>query len=349
MSQEETLTQPAHDAPDDAPSRRQTSRWSPNIRQSGPVLFLVLLVILFGATTERFLLPSNIRSVFFTAAILVVATMAQAGVVITRNLDLSVGSIMAAASYIPLLLYSTRQGSGWWVVPAVLAIGAVLGACNGLIVSYVRIPSIIATLGTLSIFRGLVYAAGGGEEVNVGEVPRWLPMFVSWRPFGVPAIVVVALLVAAGMGLVLRRTQFGRTLYAVGSNPDAASFYGLPAQRTVLKIYVVAGALAGLAGLLLAGRVGTLTVDIANGWELQTLAAAVIGGASLLGGAGTAFGAAIGALIIATIDNGLVQMGISGYWQIFVQGCAIVAAVGFDVLLRRQTARRLGRVGQEAA
>jgi rhamnose transport system permease protein len=153
-------------------------------------------------------------------------------------------------------------------------------------------------------------------------------------------IVLVALAFTALATLMMRQTSFGASLYAVGSNPRAAVYYGLDRERLILKAYILGGALAGFAGLLLAAQVGTITVDIATGWELQTLAAGVIGGVSLLGGSGGMIGAAIGGLVIATVSNGLVQLGLSGSWQTLVQGVAIVFAVAFDVFLQRYLIKR---------
>ncbi len=193
----------------------------------------------------------------------------------------------------------------------------------------------VATLGTLSIFRGIIYSLAQGEEIGTGQQANWILHFVAAKVGGVPVIVIVAVAIAALATVVMRLTSFGASLYAIGSNPRAAVYYGLDRQRLVLQAYVATGALAGFAGLLLAAQVGTITVDIATGWELQTLAAGVIGGVSLLGGSGGMVGAAIGALIIATVSNGLVQLGLSGSWQTFVQGMAIVLAVAFDVFLQR--------------
>jgi rhamnose transport system permease protein len=312
-------------------------------RTGGPAAFLVALAIVFGATGENFWTFNNVRSVFFVAAILVIATLAQSAVVVTRNLDLSIGAIMAGSAYFALLVVDAHPGLGDLLLPMAIVIGAAMGAVNGLIVAFVGIPSLIATLGTLSLFRGLIYASANGRQISVSSVPDWLLSFVAARPLGIPALVIVGLAAVLLLGVVFQRTSFGRNLFAVGSSAQASEFYGLPRRATVFRAFVLSGALAAVAGTFLAGRAGTVTVDIATGYELQTLAAAVIGGASLLGGTGSALGAALGALILATIDNGLVQIGLSGYWQGFVQGCAIVLAVGFDVLLKRQFARRMER------
>lgn len=314
-------------------------------RVSSPIVFLAALVLIFSVSTEHFFELGNFRSIAVTGSILVIASLAQMMVVITRNLDLSIGAVMAAGMYLPLLLCVHHPGAGPYLLPMGIAVGAILGAVNGVVVAYFAIPSLVATLGTMSIFRGIIYASANGRQISVHELPDWLSSFVDWRPAGIPALGLVALVVIGLTAVLLRRTALGREMYAVGSNRTAAEFYGLPAKRIVLYVYAMAGGLAGLGGVLLAGQIGTVTVDVASGWELQTLAAVVIGGASLLGGTGGVLAGTVGALVIATIDNGLVQLGISGYWQDFVQGSAIVAAVGVDVLVRRQRRRRLGTAG----
>jgi rhamnose transport system permease protein len=333
---------------DTAPTRdgvRRRGAGRDAVRVSSPIAFLAALVLIFSVSTDHFFELGNFRSIVITGAILVIASLAQMMVVITRNLDLSIGAVMASGMYLPLLLCAHHPGAGPYVLPLGIAVGAVLGAFNGVVVAYFGIPSLVATLGTLSIFRGIIYASADGRQISVHELPDWLPSFVDWRPAGIPSLGLVALVVIALAAVLLRRTSLGREMYAVGSNRTAAEFYGLPAKRIVLYVYAIAGGMAGLAGVLLAGQIGTVTVDVANGWELQTLAAVVIGGASLLGGTGGVLAGTVGALVIATIDNGLVQLGISGYWQNFVQGTAIVAAVGFDVVARRRRRRRLGTTG----
>lgn len=304
-------------------------------RNLGPFAFLLVLVALFTALSPRFLLLSNITTVLFTAAILTIASLAQALVMFTRNLDLSIGAVMAGAGYIPALIYTHTHVFGPLLIPAAIVIGAAFGLINGAIVAYGRIPALVATLGTLSIFRGIIYSLAQGEEIGTAQQANWMLKFVSSTVAGVPVIVLVAVALTGLTTLVMRHTSFGASIYAVGSNPRAAVYYGLNRERLVLQAYILGGALAGFAGLLLAAQVGTITVDIATGWELQTLAAGVIGGVSLLGGSGGMIGAAIGGLVIATVSNGLVQLGLSGSWQTLVQGVAIVLAVAFDVFLQR--------------
>jgi rhamnose transport system permease protein len=214
-----------------------------------------------------------------------------------------------------------------------LAIGALLGAINGLLVAYGRVPALIATLGTMSLYRGLTYMYAHGQEVTSSRLPRWMLSSVDARFFGVPALVMVAVVIVAIVALFLQYYPLGRRIYAVGSNPLASFFFGLRAERVVLLAYILCGLLCGAAGLLYAARVGTVTVVLASGWEMSSLAGAVIGGVSVSGGSGSVIGAALGAVVLATIDNGLVLLSVPEFWRMFIQGVAIVAAVGADAVI----------------
>ena len=236
---------------------------------AGPLVSLAVLALVFSIAGRHFATAGNVQSILFTGAVLAIAVVGQGIVVITRNLDLSIGAVMASGGYFSILLYIHVPVVGPLLVPIALAIGAALGAVNGVAVAYLRIPSLVATLGTMSIFRGLLYASYGGRDLDTDQLPAWLLNFVSSTVLGVPMLAVVAIGVALAVGLLLHRTQFGRTVYAVGSNPNAATFYGLPLRQTILGAYALGGAIAGIAGLMLAGEVGTVTVDIANGWELE--------------------------------------------------------------------------------
>lgn len=305
--------------------------------------FLVLIILIFSVWSPQFASLSNVRTVLFTAAILATATLGQSVVVITRQLDLSVGAVMAATAYFAISMAGGQTSLGWAVPVLAVLFGILFGLVNGFVVAVLRIPSIVATLGTLSIIRGLIIQVGGGRELRADYIPPWLLQFVSWAPGGVPALVVVALLLTILTAGMLRYTGFGRNVFAVGSSSAASAFYGISSKGTVIGAYVFSGVLASLAGVLLAGQIGSVTPDVATGWELQTLAAVVIGGGSFLGGQGSATGAVLGAIVIATINNGLVYAGVSGYWQQFVQGFAIVSAVAFDVVVARRPSSRQSR------
>lgn len=321
-------------------SRRRALASAP--RSTSSILFLVLLVIVFSVTTKHFFTGGNITTVLFVASVLILGTIAQSVVVVTQNLDLSVGAVMAAAAYIPLLLLGRSPTLLTWYIPFALAIGVVLGLVNGVLVAFLKIPSLIATLGTMSLFRGLVYAVGNGTQISVNQQPGWILAFISKSLFSIPLLVFFTAIVAVVVALFLRRNRYGRMFYAVGSSTQASIFYGLPKKRVVLAAFSLGGFIAAIAGVFLAAQAGTVTVDIATGYELQTLAAAVIGGLSLFGGTGSVIGATAGALVIAVLNNGLVQLGLSGYWQGFIQGCAIVAAVAFDVIVKARE-KRLNR------
>jgi rhamnose transport system permease protein len=218
-------------------------------------------------------------------------------------------------------------------------VGAACGVINGLLVAYGGLPSIIATLGTLSIFRGVTFIYAGGQQVTSNVIPEWMLQAVDARVMGIPALAIVSVVVVAVVAMFLRQTPLGRQIYAVGSSAVASFFYGLSVKRVVVAAYVISGVLAGLAGFLLAARVGTVSVALASGWELAALSAAVIGGVSVLGGSGSVIGAALGAVVLAMIDNGLVLMRVQEFWRMFLQGSAIVAAVTADVIIEQRIRR----------
>lgn len=308
-------------------------------RSSGAIAFLLLLAVVLEPLNSGFLSASNLKTILFTAAILAIAACAQGAVVLTRSLDISIGAVMAVAAYVPMLLVMRGELPGVAVIPLGLALGAACGLVNGFLVGYLRIPAIVATLGTMAIFRGVIYATAGGKQVGTSAIPGYLLTLVSATAGGIPVIIFLAAVIVAIVWAALRYAPIGRNLYAVGSNPAAAVYYGLPASRIILLGYVAGGVLAGFSGILLAAQVGSVAIDLATGWELQTLAAVVIGGVSLLGGSGSVAGAALGAIAIAAINDGLVVVRVQSYWQLFMQGAVIVLAISFDYMRRIATDR----------
>lgn len=319
------------------------------MREVGVLAFLVVLAVLFSALTTRFWSIQNLTTVASSAAILAIVACAQGIVLLTRNLDVSVGSIMGFAGYLTADFAANHPATTPAAIVAVaLAIGGGLGLINGLLVAYGKVPALIATLGTMSLYRGLTYIYAHGQEVTSSRLPHWMLTSVDARVRGLPVLVLVAAAVVALAAVFLARYPLGRRIYAVGSNPLASFFFGLRAERIVLLAYVLCGFLCGAAGLLYAARVGTVTVVLASGWEMAALAAAVIGGISVSGGSGTVLGAALGAVVLATIDNGLVLLAVPEFWRMFIQGSAIVGAVAADAVIAaslRQavTARRAVR------
>lgn len=299
----------------------------------GVAAFIVLLALVFSATAPGFFSVGNGITIAFNSSILVIAVCAETMVLLTRNLDLSIGSTMGLVGYVVADLAARHPELGPSVILIALALGALLGLVNGLLVGYGKLPSIIATLGTLSVYRGITFIYARGQEITSYELPPWLISAVDARVLGVPVLVLVAVGVVALTSAFLANWPIGRTIYAVGSNPAASYFYGIRRDRVVVVAYALSGVLAGFAGFIYGAHIGTVTVVLASGWELEVLAAAVIGGVSILGGSGSVIGAALGAVVLATIDNGLILLRVDEFWRLFIQGTAIVLAVSADAFL----------------
>lgn len=306
------------------------------VRFIGVIVFQLLLMAVFTLARPRFVSWDNLQSVLFTAAILAMAAAGQTLVVLTGNLDLSVGSIMGVTAYVVFDITGNVPALGPWVVPMAAAIGLALGAVNGFLVTTLRIPSIVATLGTLSVYRGFVSFYANAKEVTVGELPPWTRTLAASRVLGLSSYVWIAVALVVVVGVMLRAMPWGRELYAYGSNPRAAYYYGLSSDRIVVTGYIGAGVIAALVGLLLGAQVGNINSLLASGIEMQVLAAVVIGGVSIWGGSGSVYGAALGAVVLATINNGLVLLGVQEYYRLLFQGIAIVAAVAVDALVQRR-------------
>ncbi len=311
------------------------SRNALRLRVVSVFLSFVVVAMAFSITTTNFFSFQNIKIIAFNAALLTIIASAEAMVVLTRNLDVSVGSIIGLSGYAAAKFAAAFPGSGPLIIIFAVIIGLILGLVNGLIVAYGRVPSIVATLGTLSIFRGITYVMGRGIEVPSGDLPRWMIRGADAAVAGIPLIVLIALGIVVMLSYLLRNVPLFRRVYAVGSNPAAAVFYGLRANRVVLFAYTMAGALVGLAGFLYISRVGTITVNLGRDWEMTALAAVVLGGVSTTGGSGSLLGVLFGALILSSIDNGLVLAMAPEFWRMFIQGLAIVAAIALDAGIER--------------
>jgi rhamnose transport system permease protein len=306
------------------------------VRFIGVIVFQLLLVLVFTALAPRFLTWDNAQSILFTAAILAIAAAGQTLVVLTGNLDLSVGSIMGLSAYVVFDIASGSPELQPFVILIAIVVGVVLGATNGFLVAVLKIPSIVATLGTLSIYRGIVSFYANATEVTSGELPRWMRTLAETSWLGLSSYVWIALVTIVVVGTMLRMLPWGRQIYAYGSNPKAAHFFGLNSTRIVIGAYVGAGVIAALVGLLLGARVGNINSLLASGIEMSVLAAVVIGGVSIWGGAGSVYGAAIGAIVLATINNGLVILQVQEFYRLLLQGLAIVAAVAVDAVVQRR-------------
>lgn len=305
----------------------------------GTLVFLAVTIVAFSIAVPRFLDPSNISSVLYSASLLAILAVGEAVVLLTGNYDLSVGSVIGLTAY---FVYDVSSHHPWmqpFVLVLGLLFGAVLGVINGLLVGYLKVPSMVATLGTLSVYRGLCSLYAGSNEVTNDQIPGWLNTIAPQRILGVPFFVWFALVVLCIMTFLLQSRPWGRKLYAFGSNQSAARSFGLDSKRILLGAYVASGSIAGLVGMLMGARVGTINSLLGNGYELIVIAAAVIGGVSLWGGSGSALGAMLGALVYACLDNGLVLLGVNEYVRLIFQGAAIIAAVGVDAVVRKKVLR----------
>jgi ribose transport system permease protein len=305
-----------------------------------PILaFFIVVVLALSLAVDGFFSIHTFDNVSRQIAVIGLLSAGMTLVVITGGIDLSVGAVMAFATSVGGMIGIL---GGWpilLVYPMVLGIGLLLGLLNGLLVVRFAVHPMIITLGTMSIIRGLVMVITGGRYITP------IPKEYMWIGAGyMPFILLVLVLVV--FHIVLTRTRFGRNLYAVGGNADAASFSGVPVDRYRVWVYVIAGGLAALAGLILVGRSGFVQPQVAfDGYEMSAIAAVVIGGASIFGGNGSLVGTFLGAALLGVILAGMTMLGIDAYWQGAVQGVLIIAAISLEYLRQQQSAKsqRLSR------
>ncbi len=310
------------------------------IRELSLLLLIVAAVLFFGSQIDTYFSGRTFNRVAASAAILIVIAVGQTLVILTRNIDLSVGSIVGFTAYfVGTQLALHNELSPLVAVLLAIGVGTVMGALNGLIVAYGRVPAIITTLGTLAIYRTLLIQYSDSKTVTANSLPLWLQDLprVSLFALGeidIKLVVGVALLMVILFQLVLTYLAYGRRLYAIGSNPEAAQLAGLPARRTLLTAYALCGALCGVAGFMFLARFGNITVVAGQGLELQSVAAAVVGGINIFGGSGTMFGALLGTVLIATLEQSLLRWAqISEFWRDAILGLLILFAIATDAVI----------------
>ena len=312
------------------------------VRELGILLAFALLVTVTAITNPRFLSEQSVKDLLLGSTILAILAVGQAIVVITRNVDLSVGSILGLSTFATGTLFVAAPGLP--ILAAVVVgtvLGAVCGAVNGGLIAAARVPALVITLGTLYVFRGLDYTWATGRQINAADMPAGFLRMGTATVLGVPVLALFAVVVLVVAGFVLRSYRSGRELYAIGSDPDAARLSGIPVGRRVFYAFVTSGALAGLAGVLYAARFGTLDANAGLGLELNVVAAVVVGGVAIFGGSGSVYGAALGAVLLTTISSALPVLGINPFWQRATVGALILAAIGLDRALAVRMAHRL--------
>ena len=307
-------------------------------RELGLVAAIAAVVFPIMLINPRMLSAANLTALSMDAALLIIVAVAQMLVIITRNIDLSVASVIGLAAYAAASTLHTHPEIG--VAGATLlscGVGLICGLINGLIVTKGHVPAIVATLGTMSVFRGANSLWAGGKQISADQVPQaWLDL-TSTRVLGVPGVVLIALAALVVVGLALRFLPAGRELFAIGSNPDGAKLIGIPVASRVLAAFAIAGLLAGFDGGLWASRYATIDARVATGFELTVIAAVVVGGVAIRGGAGTLLGVALGALTLLVIRNGLTLVRVDPLWLEGVYGLIILVAVSIDALVGRRS------------
>ena len=325
------------------------------IREFSLVIIILLAVLFFGSQIENYFNARTFNRIATSVALISVMAVGQTLVVLTRNIDLSVGSIAGFAAYFAGQQVSLHQDLHPIVVVGIAVVfGALLGSINGVIIAYARVPAIIVTLGTLAIYRGLLVDYAQAQTITTQMMPQWLLDLPRLNLFTagdleVRVMVALAVLVVIIFHLCLTFLAFGRRLYAIGSNPEAARVVGLPSRRIVLTAYILSGALAGLAGFMFLVRFGTITVAAGLGLELQSVAAVVVGGVNIFGGSGTMFGALLGAVVIGTLEQSLLRMPqVSEFVRDALLGLFILVAVTSDAIILKQLRNLWARWGREA-
>lgn len=312
-------------------------------RETG--IFLVVIVILAATTivNPSFLFSTDgWRDLLLTPAMLLLLAVGQAMVIITRSVDLSVGSVVGLTAYLSGQLFIGVPG-----IPVIVvfflgaAAGAVLGLVNGVLVSFAKVPALVITLGTLYAYRGINVLWTGSNQINPSQLPASFLDIGTNSVAAIPYLFIIALVVVLAAGWYMRNKRSGRELYAIGSDPAAAELFGLKVRRRILAAFIISGALAGLAGVLFAARYGTSNSQTGSGLELQAVGAAVIGGVAIFGGSGSIYGAAIGAFLLTTISRALPILGVQSFWQQAVVGLLIIGAIVLDRYLALRVSRRL--------
>src|SRR5439155_19059815 len=325
-------------------SARNISAAAFRMREIGLVIGLAVTIVFFAARASNFLTVGNWQGIAQNVAIVLVVAVGETMVILTRNIDLSVGSIVGLSAYLSAATFVHHSNFPLPVVALIaIAVGLGLGVVNGLLVAVARIPAIIATLATLAIFRGIDAEITGGKNITAYQLPDRFLRLAASKPAGFPALAWIAVGVAVLGAAMLRWAPWARDFYAIGSNPDAARFAGIRAGRRVITAFALSGALAGLGGFLFASRFPTLDSFAANGFELTVITAVVIGGVNVFGGSGTILGVVLGAVLVATISDGFTLLRLSEFWKIFFNGLAIVVAVTIDALVTRRLQEALRR------
>jgi rhamnose transport system permease protein len=324
-------------------SRRLTERVF-RIRESGIIAVLIVFVAITVSIEPRFASQQEVQFILANTTIFALLALGETMVIVSRNVDLSIGSVVGLSAYVSASLFGKIHGIPIVVVFLVgLGIGLAVGVANGLMVAIGRVPSLVVTLATLYIVRGLDILIVGGNEVVAQTLPNAFIEIPRAGVYGVPYLAIVIAVVIGIGAYYLRSYRSGRELYAIGSNPEAARLAGIPVGRRVFTAFAVSGAIAGVAGVLWAAQYQTVDSNAGTGYELTVIASVVVGGVAIFGGSGSAVGAAIGALLLQTINSALYVLGISPFWDQAIAGALLLAAITLDRIISLRLTAALRR------
>lgn len=316
------------------------------------MLLLGAILVLLGLIAMRFpgfVAPANLANVFNDTAPLILLAIGQMIVILTRCIDLSVAANLALTGMIVAMVNVALPGLP---VPVILAgailLGAILGMINGVLVWKLAIPPIVVTLGTMTIFRGTIFLLSDGKWINSHEMSDAFKAVPRSALLGLPVMSWIAIFAVLLFSVVMTRTTLGRAFYAVGGNPHAATYAGIDVGRTQFWAFTISGGLAGLTGYLWVSRYAVAYVDLAGGFELDVVAACVIGGVAIMGGVGTVAGAMLGALFLGVIKNALPVVNISPFWQLAISGAAILIAIALNAQANRDKGRIILKRAEQA-
>ena len=308
-----------------------------------------VILIVFGATSIKnptFAHSTSIQEILTGAALFILLAVGETVVIVTRNVDLSVGSTLGLSAFEVGQLYTHHPHTSVAVALLVgIAIGAACGAVIGLITTVARVPSLVVTLAALYIIRGYVNVIGSGIQIEPSSVPTSFQSIGYSSILGVPWLFVIVIAVALVAAYGMRTFRAGRELYAIGSNPEAAALAGIPVARRVFGAFVISGALAGLGGALFLAEYATVDATGGSGYELLVVAAVVVGGVAIFGGSGNVIGAALGAILLQVINQSLVAVRVSPFWDSAIAGALLLAAIAFDRLLSTRATRAMRAKG----
>jgi rhamnose transport system permease protein len=326
---------------DNAPGRAAWVGGLVRAREFGIALLIVLVVVITAINNSHFLDSNSVQQLLSGAALIGLLGVGETLVLVTRNVDLSVGSVLGLSAYIVGDLFKNEHIPIWSGFVIGILVGAVIGVINGAVVTFTRVPSLVVTLAMLYVVRGADSMIVNGNRIDADAVPDSFQAVGYRTVLGIPWLVIIVAVVVAIVGYAMRAFRSSRELYAIGSNPEAARLAGIPTGKRVFTAFVVSGALAGLAGALFLAQHASIDNSGGSGYELLVVAAAVVGGVAIFGGSGTVVGAALGALLLNTISQALVASRISAFWNQAIAGALLLAAIGFDRWLSLRVTRKL--------